>query len=136
MKLFVNVTNVDIICGGKSNGEYYPLSVYGLIKYLMEFETGHTIKCKLKAWWHSNFGLSPSWLFYHFKDLCSSQSIMINGEETKQTVKEYFEEHEYCNQDYNKYCSTVIVKGKEIKLEISLEERRDYAASDILRILY
>ena len=127
IKLFINITNINIKCAGSSD-YYYPLSVVGLIELLMELETRNAIKVKLEAIWNTDNN-KRSWLFYIFIVLCKWELLKINGKERKETVKEYFKEYKYDKEDNKQYQSTLIVKEKEIKFEI---RKKEGVSKDIL----
>ena len=100
------------------------ISIIALIKMVMDMEMRNAIEIQFEAKPNESSN-QRSWIFYSFIDICRSHLLTLDGTETKETVQEHFKEYIYDKQDRCVYSSTVVVKKKQIKLDMKQRGHMD-----------
>ena len=124
IELFPNLTKLCIDCGSYQQWRF---SMVGLIESLLSVNQRQQLQIEIMAQWidedGDENGINRSWLFYCWYNISKWSELLIDGVETSQTVKQYFDQNK--DKDWNEkdkisptYTSLLSINQNNIKFDI------------------
>ena len=122
LELFPNLTNIYI-----HSGDFYtynPFSIIKLCETIVGIQKRECIQVEIECAWSRHQKRGRSWLFESFIEICSSNTLIINGKESNKSFGKYFNKKDYDKGDWpehdkNVYKSIMGIKGTEIGIAIT-----------------